>query len=175
MNQKVIDLVLDEFENFFPWEVTLWITTLRICWVSNWLIKSFFPESEEIKPQKKRFNRMSPSELTLRKTQLSNLLEFGLICPSFSLWEAPVLFVSEKDRILRKCIDYCKLNRVTVKNSFPLPRIDNTFDHFNWAKYLERSISGQGATKSALKIRKTPLRFSERDVDTSKFWSFPSN
>ncbi|GKE95234.1 hypothetical protein Tco_1580089, partial [Tanacetum coccineum] len=56
------------------------------------------------------------------------LLEKGFIRPSSSSWGAPVLFVKKKDGSFRMCIDYRKLNKLTVKNRYPLPRIDNLFD-----------------------------------------------
>ncbi|OMP06578.1 reverse transcriptase [Corchorus capsularis] len=72
--------------------------------------------------------RMAPTELKELKTQLQELLDKGFIRPSVSPWGAPVLFVKKKDRSLRLCIDYRQLNRVTGKNRYPLPRIDDLFD-----------------------------------------------
>jgi len=69
--------------------------------------------------------RMGLVELTELKTQLQELLDKGLIQPSVSPWGDPVLFVKKKDGSLRLCIDYRELNRVTVKNKYPLPRIDD--------------------------------------------------
>ena len=72
--------------------------------------------------------RMAPLELKELKTQLDELLSKGFICLSTSPWGAPMLFVNKKDGTLRLCIDYRKLNRVTVKNKYHLPRIDDLFD-----------------------------------------------
>ena len=58
------------------------------------------------------------------KKQLEELVEKGFIRPSSSPWGAPVLFVKKKDESLRLCIDYKGLNKVTIKNKYPLPRID---------------------------------------------------
>ena len=65
--------------------------------------------------------RMAPAELTELKEQLRDLLEKGFIRPSTSPWGAPVLFVRKKDGSLRMCIDYRQLNKVTIKNKYPLP------------------------------------------------------
>eukprot|EP00253_Pinus_taeda_P031475 PITA_31475 len=72
--------------------------------------------------------RMSVPELTELKMQLEELLEKKYICPSVSPWGAPVLFVRKKDGTLRMCIDYRQLNKLIVKNKYPLPRIDELFD-----------------------------------------------
>ena len=65
---------------------------------------------------------MAPAELKELKTQLQELIDKGFIRPSSSPWGAPVLFVRKKDGTLRLCIDYRKLNEVTIKNKYPLPR-----------------------------------------------------
>jgi len=72
--------------------------------------------------------RMSIPELTELKIQLQELLEKGYIKPSVSPWGAPVLFVKKKDKTLILCIDYRHLNKVTIKNKYPLPRINDLFD-----------------------------------------------
>ena len=72
--------------------------------------------------------RMAPSELKELKEQLQELLDKGFICPSTSPWGAPLLFVRKKDRSIRMCIDYCELNKVTIKNRYPFPRIDDLLD-----------------------------------------------
>ncbi|XP_073308262.1 uncharacterized protein [Primulina huaijiensis] len=72
--------------------------------------------------------RMAPLELKELKEQLQDLLDKGYIRPSVSPWGAPVLFVRKKDGTMRMCIDYRQLNRATVKNKYPLPRIDDLFD-----------------------------------------------
>ena len=69
--------------------------------------------------------RMALAELRELKAQLEELLCKGFIRPSISPWGAPVLFVKKKDGSLRLCIDYRQLNRVTIHNQYPLPRIDD--------------------------------------------------
>ena len=71
---------------------------------------------------------MAPTELKELKTQLHELLDKGFVRPSVSPWGAPVLFVKKKDGTLRMCIDYRKINKVTIKNKYPLPRIEDLFD-----------------------------------------------
>ncbi|GJT34510.1 putative reverse transcriptase domain-containing protein [Tanacetum coccineum] len=72
--------------------------------------------------------RLAPSELNELSDQLKDLLEKGFIHPSSSPWGAPVLFVKKRDRSFRMCIDYRELNKLTVKNRYPLLRIDDLFD-----------------------------------------------
>nr|GEU92421.1 retrotransposon protein, putative, Ty3-gypsy subclass [Tanacetum cinerariifolium] len=72
--------------------------------------------------------RLAPSELKELSEQLQELSDKGFIRPSSSPWGAPVLFVKKKDGSFRMCIDYRELNKLTVKNRYPLPRIDDLFD-----------------------------------------------
>ncbi|GJW87857.1 putative reverse transcriptase domain-containing protein [Tanacetum coccineum] len=72
--------------------------------------------------------RLAPSEMQELSNQLQELVDRGLIRPSTSPCGAPVLFVKKKDRSFRKCIDYRELNKLTVQNRYPLPRIDDLFD-----------------------------------------------
>ena len=76
---------------------------------------------------------MAPTELKELKTQLQKLFDKGFIRPSVSPWGAPVLFVKKKDGTLRMCIDYRQINKVTVKNKYPLPRIEDLFDQLRGA------------------------------------------
>ncbi|GJY37556.1 putative reverse transcriptase domain-containing protein [Tanacetum coccineum] len=72
--------------------------------------------------------RLAPSEMKELSEQLKELSDKGFIRPSSSPWGAPVLFVKKKDGSFRMCIDYRELNKLTVKNRYPLPRIDDLFD-----------------------------------------------
>ncbi|GKB04538.1 putative reverse transcriptase domain-containing protein [Tanacetum coccineum] len=72
--------------------------------------------------------RLSPSEMKELSKQLQELLEKGFIRPSSSPWGAPVLFMKKKDGSFRMCIDYRELNKLTIKNRYPLPRINDLFD-----------------------------------------------
>ncbi|KAK8609334.1 hypothetical protein V6N13_061783 [Hibiscus sabdariffa] len=104
--------------------------------------------------------RMAPKEL---KIQLQELLDHGFIRPSSSPWGAPVLFVKKKDGSLRLCIDYRKLNKLTVKNKYPLPRIDDLFDQFRGATifskidlrsgYYQLKVKDSDVAKTAIRTR----------------------
>jgi hypothetical protein len=72
--------------------------------------------------------RMTTPELAELKEHIKELLEKGFIRPSSSPWGAPMIFVPEKDGTQRLCVDYRALNEVTIKNKYPLPRIDDLFD-----------------------------------------------
>ena len=73
-------------------------------------------------------HRMAPTQLQELKVQLQELLDRGFIRPSTSPWGALMLFAKKKDKTLQLCIDDRQLNRVTIKNRYPLPRIDDLFD-----------------------------------------------
>ena len=81
---------------------------------------------------------MAPAELKELKTQLTNLLDKVLIRPSISLWGTPVLFVNKKDGSLIMCIDYRQLNKVKIKNKYPLPRIIDLFVQLRGASYFSK-------------------------------------
>ncbi|KAG8498659.1 hypothetical protein CXB51_004988 [Gossypium anomalum] len=82
--------------------------------------------------------RMALTELKELKSQLQELTDRGFARPSFSPWSAPVLFVKKKDGTMRMCIDYRQLNKVTVKNKYPLPRIDDLFDQLKGATVFSK-------------------------------------
>jgi transposase InsO family protein len=82
--------------------------------------------------------RMSSTELDELKKQLDDLVASGFIRPSKSPFGAPVLFVKKKDGSMRMCVDYRDLNRITVKNRYPLPRVEELFDRLRGAKYFSK-------------------------------------
>ena len=104
--------------------------------------------------------RMAPVELQELKVQIQGLLDKGFIRPSTSPWGAPVLFAKKKDKTLRLCIDYQQLNRVTVKNRYPLPRIDDLFDQLRGAQVY---------SKIDLCTRYHQLRVRETDIPKTAF------
>ncbi|XP_010527567.1 PREDICTED: uncharacterized protein LOC104804901 [Tarenaya hassleriana] len=89
-------------------------------------------------PVSKTPYRMAPTEMAKLKKQLNELMEKGFIQPSFPPWGAPVLFVKKKDGSMRLCIDYRGLNQVTIKNWYPLPRIDELLDQLQGAQWFSK-------------------------------------
>jgi hypothetical protein len=89
-------------------------------------------------PIYRRSYRMPPNELVELKTQLQDLLEKGFIRPSSSPWGCPAIFVKKKDQTLRMCVDYRPLNEVTIKNKYPLPRIDILFYQLTGARVFSK-------------------------------------
>eukprot|EP00253_Pinus_taeda_P033032 PITA_33032 len=105
--------------------------------------------------------RMSVPELTELKMQLQELLDKNYIRPSVSPWGAPVLFVRKKDGTLRMCIDYRQLNKLTIKNKYPLPRIDELFDQVKGATVFSKIDLRSGYHQIRIKeedIAKTAFR-----------------
>ncbi|BBN69129.1 transposable element gene [Prunus dulcis] len=103
---------------------------------------------------------MAPAELRELKIQLQELVDLGFIRPSVSPWGAPVLFVRKKDGTMRLCIDYRQLNKVTIRNRYPLPRIDDLFDQLKGAKYF---------SKIDLRSGYHQLRIREEDIPKTAF------
>jgi hypothetical protein len=89
-------------------------------------------------PISRRPYKMTPKELAKLKIQLNELLDKWYIRPSSSPWGCPALFVKKKDQSLKLCVDYRPLNAVTVKNKYPLPRIDILFDQLAGAKVFSK-------------------------------------
>jgi hypothetical protein len=89
-------------------------------------------------PISKRPYRMPPKELAELKVQLQELIDKGYIRPSSSPWGSPALFVKKKDGSLQMCVDYRPLNAVTIKNKYPLPRIDVLFDQLAGDKVFSK-------------------------------------
>nr|GEU41667.1 putative reverse transcriptase domain-containing protein [Tanacetum cinerariifolium] len=83
-------------------------------------------------------NQLTPSELEELLGQLKELQDKGFIQPSSSPWGAPLLFVKRKDGSFRMCIDYIELNKLTIKNRYPLPRIDDLFDQLQGLQYFSK-------------------------------------
>ncbi|GJV39016.1 hypothetical protein Tco_1417456 [Tanacetum coccineum] len=116
--------------------------------------------------------RLAPSKMQELSDQLQELADRSFIQPSTSPYGAPVLFVKKKDGSFRMCIDYQELNKLTVKNRYPLPKIDDLFDqlqeqdtdttNFNIVQFLGHVIDSQG-------IHVDPAK-----IDAVKNWASPT-
>ncbi|GKA59062.1 putative reverse transcriptase domain-containing protein [Tanacetum coccineum] len=123
-------LILREFPGVFPNDL------------------SGLPSSREVKfriglipgamPVAKSPYRLAPTEMQELSNQLKELQDKGFIRPSSSTWGAPVLFVKKKDGSFRMCIDYRELKKLTIKNRYPLPRIDDLFDQLQGSRYFSK-------------------------------------
>ena len=112
-------------------------------------------------PVSKAPYRMAPVEMKELAKQLQELLDKGVIRPSVSPWGAPVLFVKKKDGSMRLCIDYRELNKLTIKNKYPLPRIDDLFDQLKGAVHFSKIDLRSGYHQLKIKpedIPKTAFR-----------------
>ena len=105
-------------------------------------------------------HRMAPVELQELRVQLQELLDKGFMKLSTSPWGAPVLFAKKKGKTLRLCIDYRQLNRVMIKNWYPLPRIDNLSDQLRGARVY---------SKIDLRTGYHQLRVKETDIPKTAF------
>ncbi|GJX38672.1 putative reverse transcriptase domain-containing protein [Tanacetum coccineum] len=104
--------------------------------------------------------RLALSEMKELSEQLQELSDKGFIRPSSSPWGAPVLFVKKKDGSFRMCIDYRELNKLTVKNRYPLPRIDDLFDQLQGSSIY---------SKIDLRSGYHQLRVREQDIPKTAF------
>ncbi|GJS56543.1 putative reverse transcriptase domain-containing protein [Tanacetum coccineum] len=104
--------------------------------------------------------RLAPSKMKELSEQLQELSDKGFIRPSSSPWGAPVLFVKKKDGSFRMCIDYRELNKLTVKNRYPLPRIDDLFDQLQGSSIY---------SKIDLRSGYHQLRVREQDIPKTAF------
>ncbi|KAL8125430.1 hypothetical protein AgCh_012934 [Apium graveolens] len=112
-------------------------------------------------PVSKAHYLLAPLEMKKLATQLQELLDKGMIRPSVSPWRAPVLFVKKKDGSMRLCIDYRELNKLTIKNRYPLPRIDDLFDQLKDSVYFSKIDLRNGYHQLKIKpedIPKTTIR-----------------
>ncbi|GJQ90268.1 putative reverse transcriptase domain-containing protein [Tanacetum coccineum] len=123
--------------------------------------------------------RLAPSEMKELADQLQELSDKGFIRPSSSPWGAPVLFVKKKDGSLRMCIDYRELNKLTVKNRYPLPRIDDLFDQLQGSSvyskidlrsgYHQLKVREEDISKTAFRTRYGHYEFQVTPKSTLPF------
>jgi hypothetical protein len=111
-------------------------------------------------PISKRPYRMSVNELVELKKQIAELQAKGFIRPSSSPWGAPIPFVEKKDGTQRMCVDYRSVNEVTIKNKYPLPRIEDLFDQMKGASVF---------SKIDLRLGYHQLKIQESDIPKTAF------
>jgi hypothetical protein len=130
MSGKEIEeiLVVCEFLDVFPEELTELPPDRDVEFVIELM--------PGVGPIAKSLYRMSFDELDELKKLLMKLLEQGFVQPSASPWGSPVLFVENKDGTKRMCIDYRTLNSMTIKNKYPLPRIEDLLDRLKKARFF---------------------------------------
>ena len=113
--------------------------------------------------------KIAPTELKELKVQMEEMVNKGFVRPSMSPWGALVLFVKKKDRSMRLCIDYRELNKVTIRNQYPLPGIDDLFDQLQGGKvfskinlrsgYHQLRIHDEDVSKTAFRTRYRHFEF----------------
>ena len=141
--------IVKEFSDVFPYDISVLPSDRVIEFVIELILGT---EPISIPPY-----RMVPAELKELKAQLEELLSKDFIRPSTSPWGAPVLFLKKKDGSLRLCIDYKQLNRATIRNQYPLPRIDELFDQLHGSRVY-----------SKIDLRSSYHRFRVQENDVSK-------
>ncbi|GKA24141.1 putative reverse transcriptase domain-containing protein [Tanacetum coccineum] len=114
--------------------------------------------------------RLAPSEMKELAKQLQELSDKGFIRPSSSPWGAPVLFVKKKDGSFRMCIDYRELNKLTIKNRYPLPRIDDLFDQLQGS-----SVYSKIDLRSELITHHSCVTVTHKSLKAIKSWSAPKS
>ena len=145
--------LVKEFKGIFPEELPKVLPPKRSIDHRIDLVPGAQPVSQPI-------YRMSATELKELKKQIDELLSHGFIRPSLSPYGSPVLFVKKKDGSLRLCVDYRRLNEVTIKNSFGLPRADEQLESVRGAKYF---------TKLDLHSGYNQMRVAGRDIEKTAF------
>jgi hypothetical protein len=106
--------------------------------------------------------RLSPVKQAEVKSKLTDPLKKGLVEPSTSPYGAPILFVGKKDGSLRMVQDYRYLNKITIKNWYPMPRIDDLLDSISGMIYFASLDLTSGYYQ---------IRITEEDVPKTAFWT----
>jgi len=145
--------VVDEYADIFPYEIPE-LPPNRDIDFSIDLIPGVVPVSAAS-------YRMAPTKLAELKKQIEDLLEKRFIRPSASPWGAPMLLVKQKDGSSRLCVDYRQLNKLTIKNKYPLPRIDDLLDQLRGAGVFSKIDLRSGYHQILVKsedVQKTAFR-----------------
>ena len=152
-HKEELNELLAEYEDVFPDELPRGLPPKRSVEMSINL-------EENTKPKIGPIYKLSKTELEEMKKQIDEALGLGFIRPSISPWGSPVLFTPKKDGSLRMCIDYRALNKNTIKNQVPLPRIDEVWDQVGGSNYF-----------STLDLRSGyhQIRIKESDIEKTAF------
>ncbi|GJU32143.1 putative reverse transcriptase domain-containing protein [Tanacetum coccineum] len=110
--------------------------------------------------------RLAPSKMQELSNQLQELTDRGFIRPSTSPWGAPILFVKKKDGSFKMCIDYQELNKLTIKNRYPLPRIDDLFDQLQGSSVYSKIDLRSGYHQLRVREEDIPKLIQRKDTDT---------
>ncbi|GJX29324.1 putative reverse transcriptase domain-containing protein, partial [Tanacetum coccineum] len=124
-------------------------------------------------PVARALYRLAPAKIQELSTQLQELSDKGLIRPSSSPWGAPILFVKKKDGSFRMCIDYQKLNKLTVKNRHPLLRIDDLFDQLQGSRVYSKIDLRSGYHQLRVREEDIPKTSFRTRYDHYKFQEMP--
>ncbi|GJS64656.1 putative reverse transcriptase domain-containing protein [Tanacetum coccineum] len=119
--------------------------------------------------------RLAPFEMKELSEQLKELSDKGFIRPSSSPWGAPVLFVKKKDGSFRMCIDYRELNKLTVKNRYPLPKIDDLFDQLQGSSVYSKIDLRSGTVLVSLWIDSEGIHVDPAKIESIKDWTSPKS
>lgn len=149
-DKKEVQEILKEYADVFPDELPDGLPPERS---HKFSIKL----TDDAQPRRSGIYRLAEWELEELKTQLAGLIRKGFIQPSTSPWGSSVLFAAKKDGGWRMCIDYRALNKATIKNAYPLPRIDDIFDQLRKAKYFTKIDLRSGYHQIRLDPETIPL------------------
>jgi Reverse transcriptase (RNA-dependent DNA polymerase) len=146
--------LLEEYKDVFPEKLPLGLSPYRE--ENNHRIKVILGA----RPVKRNYYQLVSKEMEKLKKKIEEYTDWGYIRPSTSPWEAPVLFIPKKNRLVRMCIDYRVLNKLTERDEFSLSRIDELLDTLSGAKYF-----------SALDLDITyhQVRLNEKDIPKTAF------
>ena len=128
------------------------------------------PLEAESRPPFRPMYRLSPAELEETKRQIEEYVKKGWIEPSSSPYGSPILFVQKKDGTLRMVVDYCALNKQTIKNKYPLPRIDDLFDQLQGAKVFSSLDLAQGYHQIIITLEDVPKTAFRTPFGHYQFW-----
>jgi len=101
--------------------------------------------------------RVSSAKADVIKKKLDDMLKLGVIEPSTTPWSAPVVLIPKPDKTLRFCVDYRRLNKVTIPDAFPMPRIDDLIDKVGKAKFLTKIDLSKGYWQVPLQEEAVPI------------------